>query len=212
MKCKIIAAIAMLTAASCGYAAEQEVPMNLVSADGKEVSIGKITIQETPYGLLFTPALHSLSEGIHGFHVHEKGNCAPALKDGKPVAALSAGGHFDPKNTGKHLGPWSPDGHLGDLPALFVTHDGKANYPVLAPRLNSLKEIKGRSLMLHAGGDNHHDHPEPPGRWWCENGLRHHSIISQVRGGPLTFIPQDDKSFLPEKNGTSSLSELMFLS
>ncbi|EEC9879170.1 superoxide dismutase, partial [Escherichia coli] len=26
MKCKIIAAIAMLTAASCGYAAEQEVP------------------------------------------------------------------------------------------------------------------------------------------------------------------------------------------
>lgn len=56
MKCKIIAAIAMLTAASCGYAAEQEVPMNLVSADGKEVSIGKITIQETPYGLLFTPA------------------------------------------------------------------------------------------------------------------------------------------------------------
>ncbi len=48
MKCKIIAAIAMLTAASCGYAAEQEVPMNLVSADGKEVSIGKITIQETP--------------------------------------------------------------------------------------------------------------------------------------------------------------------
>ncbi|HBA2223460.1 TPA: superoxide dismutase, partial [Escherichia coli] len=42
MKCKIIAAIAMLTAASCGYAAEQEVPMNLVSADGKEVSIGKI--------------------------------------------------------------------------------------------------------------------------------------------------------------------------
>ncbi|EGZ3540230.1 superoxide dismutase family protein, partial [Escherichia coli] len=102
MKCKIIAAIAMLTAASCGYAAEQEVPMNLVSADGKEVSIGKITIQETPYGLLFTPALHSLSEGIHGFHVHEKGNCAPALKDGKPVAALSAGGHFDPKNTGKH--------------------------------------------------------------------------------------------------------------
>ncbi|HGX4344917.1 TPA: superoxide dismutase [Cu-Zn] SodC [Escherichia coli] len=163
MKCKIIAAIAMLTAASCGYAAEQEVPMNLVSADGKEVSIGKITIQETPYGLLFTPGLHSLPEGIHGFHVHEKGNCAPALKDGKPVAALSAGGHFDPKNTGKHLGPWSPDGHLGDLPALFVTHDGKANYPVLAPRLNSLKEIKGRSLMLHAGGDNHHDHPEPLG-------------------------------------------------
>ncbi|WP_368506697.1 hypothetical protein [Escherichia coli] len=41
MKCKIIAAIAMLTAASCGYAAEQEVPMNLVSADGKKSALEK---------------------------------------------------------------------------------------------------------------------------------------------------------------------------
>ncbi len=53
--------------------------------------------------------------------------------------------------------------HLGDLPALYVTHDGKATYPVLAPRLSELKELDGRSLMLHAGGDNHDDHPEPLG-------------------------------------------------
>lgn len=163
MKCNVIAAIAMLAASSCGYAATKEVPMNLVNADGKEQSIGKITVQETTYGLLFTPDLHSLPEGIHGFHVHENGNCAPALKDGKPVAALSAGGHFDPKKTGKHLGPWFPDGHLGDLPALYVTHDGKANYPVLAPKLTGLQEIGGHSLMIHIGGDNHHDHPEPLG-------------------------------------------------
>ncbi|HDI6039899.1 TPA: superoxide dismutase family protein, partial [Escherichia coli] len=25
------------------------------------------------------------------------------------------------------------------------------------------KEINGRSLMIHIGGDNHHDHPEPLG-------------------------------------------------
>lgn len=92
-----------------------------------------------------------------------------------------------------------------------MTHDGKANYPVLAPRLNSLKEIKGRSLMLHAGGDNHHDHPEPWAvvvREWPAASFNNQS----GKGRPLTFIPQDDKSFLPEKNGTSSLSELMFLS
>lgn len=163
MKCKIPVAIAMLAAASCGYAATKEVPMNLVHADGKEVSTGTITIRETAYGLLFTPDLHSLPEGIHGFHVHENGSCAPAMKDGKPGAALSAGGHYDPKKTGKHLGPWSRDGHLGDLPALYVTHDGKANYPVLAPKLTSLSEISGLSLMVHTGGDNHHDHPEPLG-------------------------------------------------
>lgn len=155
--------LAILAASSCGYAATKDVIMNLVDADGKEQNIGTITIKETPYGLLFTPHLHSLPEGIHGFHVHENPSCAPALKDGKPVAALAAGGHFDPENTGKHLGPWSPDGHLGDLPALYVTHDGKADYPVLAPRLARLQEIHDRSLMIHAGGDNYHDHPQPLG-------------------------------------------------
>ncbi|WP_313680471.1 superoxide dismutase family protein, partial [Pantoea vagans] len=35
--------------------------------------------------------------------------------------------------------------------------------PVLAPRLKSLKEIKGKALMVHAGGDNHADHPAPLG-------------------------------------------------
>ena len=34
--------------------------------------------------------------------------------------------------------------------------------PVLAPRLN-MADLKGRSLMIHAGGDNHADHPAPLG-------------------------------------------------
>ncbi|HNI38371.1 MAG TPA: superoxide dismutase family protein, partial [Pseudomonadales bacterium] len=55
------------------------------------------------------------------------------------------------------------DGHLGDLPALAVNTDGTATNPVLAPRLKSLAEIKARSLMLHAGGDNHADAPAPLG-------------------------------------------------
>jgi len=66
------------------------------------------------------------------------------------------------KKTGKHLGPYA-DGHLGDLPALFVTEDGKATYPVVAPRIKSLSEIKGKALMVHVGGDNHADHPQPLG-------------------------------------------------
>ncbi len=53
-------------------------------------------------------------------------------------------------------------GHAGDLPALYVAADGTATNPVLAPRLN-LSELKGRSLMIHAGGDNHADRPEKLG-------------------------------------------------
>jgi Cu-Zn family superoxide dismutase len=77
------------------------------------------------------------------------------------VAALGAGGHLDPAGTGRHGEPWG-DGHLGDLPALVVAADGSADMPVLAPRLK-LADVRGRSLMVHAGGDNHSDHPQALG-------------------------------------------------
>ncbi|MCG6395560.1 superoxide dismutase [Cu-Zn] SodC, partial [Vibrio alginolyticus] len=124
--------------------------------------IGTIDIQETDYGLLFTPALNGLPPGVHGFHIHENPSCDAAEKEGKPVAALAAGGHFDPAGTKVHAGPYA-DGHLGDLPVLYVTDDGKATTQVLAPRLKKLSEIKGHAIMVHTGGDNHSDSPAPLG-------------------------------------------------
>ena len=41
--------------------------------------------------------------------------------------------------------------------------DGTSTNPVLAPRLKTLDQIKGRALMIHAGGDNHSDMPKPLG-------------------------------------------------
>ncbi len=77
------------------------------------------------------------------------------------VPALSAGGHLDPGATNKHGEPWG-DGHLGDLPPVYVDASGNAAQPVLAPRLK-VADLAGRSLMIHAGGDNHADHPAPLG-------------------------------------------------
>lgn len=144
------------------HAASQDVTINLVDAEGKQESIGSIEIRETEHGLLFTPDLTLLPTGVHGFHVHENGSCDAAEKDGKMVPAQAAGDHYDPTGTGKHAGPYG-DGHMGDLPALYVNEDGTADYPVLAPRIKKLDEIKGRALMIHTGGDNHADKPEPLG-------------------------------------------------
>lgn len=137
--------------------ADVMVPMNLVDEKGVGASVGQVTISETRYGLVFTPALQGLSPGLHGFHLHQNASCEPKEKDGKMVAAGAAGGHYDPANSNAHGTPWG-DGHLGDLPPLFVDANGAATQPVLAPRLKT-SDLKGRSLMLHAGGDNHSDHP-----------------------------------------------------
>jgi Cu-Zn family superoxide dismutase len=137
------------------------IKMNIVDADGGTKAIGTVTATDSGYGLILKPALTGLPPGLHGFHVHEKPSCAPAMKDGKMVAAEGAGGHFDPASTGRHDGPYGT-GHLGDLPAIYVAPDGKADYPVLAPRLKAA-DLRGHSLMIHAGGDNHADHPAPLG-------------------------------------------------
>ena len=155
--------LALLGTLSVGaHAATLDVPMNLVSADGAPQPIGKVTISESKYGLVFTPELSDLKAGVHGFHVHENGSCDAGMKDGKKGAALAAGGHLDPAKTGKHEGPYG-EGHLGDLPAIYVGDDGKATYPVLAPRIHKIDEIKGKALMVHVGGDNHADMPKPLG-------------------------------------------------
>lgn len=148
-------------AAACPAWADVTVQMNLADEKGSGAPVGRVVIAESAYGLVFTPELAGLPPGLHGFHVHENPSCEPKEKDGKMVPALAAGGHYDPAGSKKHGTPWG-DGHLGDLPAIYVDHAGKATNPVLAPRLK-LADLKGRSLMIHVGGDNHADHPAPLG-------------------------------------------------
>jgi len=138
-------------------AAEATVTLNLAQADGPGAAVGTVKLVETRYGLVFQPALTGLPPGLHGFHVHENASCAPARQGDATVPAGAAGGHLDPLGSKHHGEPWG-DGHLGDLPPLFVAADGSATNPVLAPRLK-LADVAHHALMVHAGGDNHADHP-----------------------------------------------------
>ena len=152
-----MAVVVFLAFASAAYGAEKTVTLNVAEAKGTGVSVGTVRIVETRYGLVFYPVLTGLPPGLHGFHVHENPSCAPGERDGASVAALGAGGHLDPQATKRHGEPWG-DGHLGDLPALYVASDGSANNAVLAPRLK-FADVVNRSIMVHAGGDNHSDLP-----------------------------------------------------
>ena len=151
----------LLLASTLATSAEITVHLNIAETQGTGADVGTVRITETPYGLAFYPILKGLAPGLHGFHIHEKPSCAAAEKDGALVPALSAGAHLDPQATKRHGEPWG-DGHLGDLPPLYVAADGSASSAVLSPKLK-LADIKNRSLMIHAGGDNHSDHPAPLG-------------------------------------------------
>ncbi|MFV5264110.1 superoxide dismutase [Cu-Zn] SodC [Acinetobacter courvalinii] len=139
---------------------KQLVQVYQVDAKGVGSSIGTVAFQETPKGLLITPALGKLSPGEHGFHIHENGSCEAAMKDGKMGAALAAGSHLNPNQAPHHGTP--ENGHLGDLPVLVVDAKGFATQPVIAPRLK-LADIQGRAIMVHVSGDNYSDSPKPLG-------------------------------------------------
>jgi Cu-Zn family superoxide dismutase len=157
---KLLTFAATFVAGSVG-AESVDIIINKVTSRDLGEEIGKIKVTDTQYGALFTPKLSGLSSGGHGFHIHQNPNCGPKDKKGKMVPGLAAGGHYDPVNTDFHSGPYG-EGHLGDLSFLYVDSKGEANSPILAPRVK-VSDLKGHSLMIHAGGDNYSDTPKKLG-------------------------------------------------
>ncbi|AXY58956.1 superoxide dismutase family protein [Acinetobacter sp. WCHAc010052] len=141
-------------------AASKTVDIHEVSAQGVGQKIGTVEFKDSLAGLAITTKLSELPPGPHGFHIHEKGSCEAAEKDGKMTAALAAGGHFNPEQRANHGNPLA--GHKGDLPVLNVDASGHANTRLLAPRLK-VADIEGLAVMVHAGGDNYSDTPAPLG-------------------------------------------------
>jgi len=162
---RCLAALAVVLLPAAAAADEAIVVIHEVDTDGVGAAIGEITFSDTDYGLLITPNFSSAAPGLHGTHVHQNPDCDAAEVNGTVVAAGAAGGHFDPDNTGQHLGPYGA-GHLGDLPNIVVEDDGAATMPVLAPRL-TVADLKGHAIVLHAGMDRYDNADMGGARQYC---------------------------------------------
>ena len=157
-----VAASALLSLASPGLAEEASADMYAVSTEGIGESIGTVQLSDGADGLTLAVDVQGLTPGDHGFHLHQNGSCEPAANaEGQMTPAGDAGGHYDPESTGKHAGP-EGEGHKGDLPVLEVGNDGMAMAELTAPRL-TVADARGKALMIHAGGDNYSDQPQPLG-------------------------------------------------
>lgn len=160
---KIVLLVVFGLGATMGTAwgASLHVTFHQVNSDGVGDIIGTVLFEDAARGLRITPNLRGLGEGQHGIHVHQNPNCGTAEKDGKTVPGLAAGGHYDPENTGRHEGPQG-QGHLGDLPVLYVNAAGQASRVMWAERLKT-SDLAGRAIVIHGGGDNYSDSPKKLG-------------------------------------------------
>lgn len=163
MRTMLLGMAAALAITGTAQAEQLVATMHAVSADGTGQTLGTVMVTPTDGGASFLVQLQGLPAGEHGFHVHAMGDCGPGNNaEGHMAAAMQAGGHWDPQETKAHRGP-EGDGHLGDLPVLTAQADGMVNTSVVAPRITDISALRGKALMIHAGGDNYSDEPKPLG-------------------------------------------------
>ena len=129
-----------------------------VLKDANGTQVGKADFTEDGNGLVhLNVSVRGLSPGVHGIHIHEKGNCS-----GPSFA--SAGDHYNP--SGKHHGLNNTAGpHAGDMPNLVVGKDGTGHMSItddrvtLSPGPATLFTANGTSLVIHAGPDDQKSDP-----------------------------------------------------
>merc|ERR1711997_1168126 len=84
--------------------------------------------------------MNGLTDGLHGFHVHEFGGLGNGCKD--------AGGHYDPNQTEDETG-----NYVGDLGSVLSAH-GKALIKIQKPeiKLSGPEELSvlNRAMVVHA--------------------------------------------------------------
>lgn len=116
---------------------------------------GSVRFVQSGSKVLITGEVRGLKPGaVHGFHVHEKGDCSSP--DG-----MSTGGHFNP--TGKPHGQHDAGAHhAGDLPSLQADAAGVAKFSIESTAISvgtGVTDIVGRGLIVHRDPDDYKTQP-----------------------------------------------------
>jgi Cu-Zn family superoxide dismutase len=131
------------------FSKKQSATAVLAATKGNSVT-GTVNFTQKGDVVLIEAKINGLKpNGVHGFHVHEKGNCSA------PDAA-SAGGHFNP-SASQHGGPSGTARHGGDLGNLKADAGGFAQMSIEVSGISlgtAADSIIGRAVVVHAGADD----------------------------------------------------------
>jgi Cu-Zn family superoxide dismutase len=156
MRTIAVASLATLTLSACalmpgsGPVAEAQ----LQPASGSSVS-GQVRFAQAGGTVVVSGEIRGLRPNAeHGFHVHEKGDCAGG--DG-----MATGGHFNPGGKA-HGHPMRGDHHAGDLPALQADASGVARFRFESTSIavgSGPADVTGRGLIVHQNPDDYRTQP-----------------------------------------------------
>ena len=107
---------------------------------------GAVWFYQVPAGVLVEVKVRGLPQngyGIYGMHIHEGGSC-------KGIDFSASGKHYNPSAL-------PHPSHAGDLPPL-ISYGGRAYATCITDRF-SIKEIIGRTIVIHGKPDDFHTQP-----------------------------------------------------
>jgi len=152
-KLQLLIAASLATGCASMMSSSRTAAASLAPTAGNRAS-GTVTF--TPMGdrVRVIAKVTGLTQGMHGFHIHEKGDCSAA-------DAMSAGGHFNPTNK-PHGNPAAGDHHGGDMPMLEADAGGNAALDVTLDTITldtGGNGIVGRAVIVHNDPDDYKTQP-----------------------------------------------------
>ena len=124
-------------------------------------AMGVVTLKESQQGIMATIMLSGLTPGNrwHAMHIH-------AVDDCSGEGFKTAGGHATlhseaAPHSHSHGFIEGSTMHLGDMPNIWVHHDGTANAQAFLhqARLEDVLDEDGAAIILHAGQDDYVSQP-----------------------------------------------------
>ena len=149
MKKLILLSIAALVLASCASTATGPSASATLSPTSGSTASGTVKLQQLGDGSVrVTVDLTGVPPGVHGFHIHDKGDCGDN--------GNAAGGHFNPATTA-HGAPSADPHHAGDFGNVTADADGRVHTEFTTRSVTveaGPNSAVGHAVILHANPDD----------------------------------------------------------
>lgn len=148
MKTLVLLAILLLVLAACATVTRPTAVATLAPISGSTAQ-GTVELVQLADGRVRVSAnLSGVPEGVHGFHIHEKGDCGDN--------GNAAGGHFNPTGAG-HGAPTTESHHAGDFGNVTADANGQVRTEFTTSSISveaGASSAVGRAVILHANPDD----------------------------------------------------------
>lgn len=148
MKKLVLLSLLVLVAAACASMTRPSAVATLAPTSGQTAK-GTVKLTQMPDGAVEVEVkLTGVPAGVHGFHIHEKGDCGDN--------GNAAGGHFNPAATA-HGAPDVQPHHAGDWGNVTANDAGQVNTRFTTRSVTveaGGNSAMGHAIILHANPDD----------------------------------------------------------